>query len=111
MPKAPAKARKTQTAKGKIARQKLTFTCACTGGCNGRTREISEALFKRHATFRELDEAIEERDVDGLALPPEQQASSIIQGRNYDEPKSVSLRKYKSVIRVPADELQFEYPF
>lgn len=89
MPKAPAKTQKVQTAKGKATRQKPIFTCACTGGCNGRMREISEAQFKRHATFRELDEAIEKGDVDNLALPPDQQAS-VIQRGEYDEPKSVS---------------------
>ena len=57
MPKATGKARKVKTTKGKAASGKPTFTCACTGGCKGCTQELSEALYKRHAKFRELDEA------------------------------------------------------
>ena len=59
MPKATGKARKVdgKTIKGNTASGKLTFTCTCTGGRKGCTQELSEALYKRHAKFRELDEA------------------------------------------------------
>ena len=59
MPKATGKARKVdgKTTKRNTARGKLTFTCTCTGGCKGCTQELTEALYKRHAKFRELDEA------------------------------------------------------
>ena len=69
MPKATGKARKVKTTKGKAASGKPTFTCACTGGCKGRTRELSEALYKKHANFRALDEATDKGNVDDLASP------------------------------------------
>ena len=68
MPKATGKARKVQTTRGKAASRlgRPTFTCTCTGGCQGRTRELSEALFKRHDKFRELDKANDKGNADDL---------------------------------------------
>lgn len=69
MPKAvgeAGKARKVKSnlkAAGKLTR---TFICACTSGCKGRSREISEALYKKHAKFRELDEATDKGNVGDL---------------------------------------------
>lgn len=84
MPKAAGKTRKVKTTKGKAASGKPTFTCACTGGCKGRTRELSEALYKKHAKFRELDEAPGEGNVDELASESLQQASNV-QRSEHDE--------------------------
>jgi hypothetical protein len=79
MPKA-ALAGKART-KGKAESGKPTYTCACIGGCKGRTRQLSEALYKKHAKFRELDEATDKGNVDDLASP--QQAN--IQHSQHDE--------------------------
>jgi len=88
MPKAAGKARKVKTTKGKAASGgKPTFTCACNGGCKGRTRELSEALYKKHAKFRELDEATDKGNVDDLASP--QQAN--IQHSQHDESVSFQI--------------------
>ena len=46
---------KAATTKGKAANRKAMFICACIGGCKGRKRQISEALYKKHAKFRELE--------------------------------------------------------
>ena len=71
MPKATGKARKVdgKTTKGNTTSGKPTF-----GGCKGCTRELSEALYKRHAKFRELDEA-NNRNVDARDLASPQQAN------------------------------------
>ena len=71
MPKAAGKARKVKTTKENAASEKPTssFTCACVGGCKGRTRELSEALYKKHAKFRELDKATDKGNMDDLASP------------------------------------------
>jgi hypothetical protein len=92
--KVTGKARKaaTQPASGKP-----TFTCACTGGCKGRTRELSVALYKKHAKFRELDEATDKGN--NLASP--QQAN--IQYSQHDL-ESVSFKlqfkRHHSIIHV-----------
>jgi hypothetical protein len=85
MPKATGTARKVKTTKGKAASMKPTFTCACTGGCKGRTRDLSEALYKKHAKFRELDKATDKGNVDDsdLASPLSRQAN--IQHSQHDE--------------------------
>ena len=90
MPKATGKARKVngKTTKGNTASGKPTFTCACTGGCKGRTRELSEALYKRHAKFRELDEA-NNGNVDARDLDSPQQAN--IQQSQHDESVSFQI--------------------
>jgi hypothetical protein len=81
MPKAAVK-----TTKGKAASGKPTFTCACTRRCKGRVRELSEALYNKHAKFRELDEATNKGNtVDDLAS---RQAN--VQHSQHDE--SVSFR-------------------
>ena len=71
MPKATDKARKVdgKTTKGNTTSGKPTF-----GGCKGCTRELSEALYKRHAKFRELDKA-NNRSVDARDLASPQQAN------------------------------------
>jgi hypothetical protein len=99
MPKAADKleVRKVKATKGKAASRKPTFTCACTGGCKGRTRELSEALYKKHAKFRELDEATDKGNLDDLAS---QQANSNIQHGRHGE--SVSYR-----LQFNATSLQF----
>ena len=56
MPKAASKTKKVKTMKGKTA----TFACACIGGCKGRKRQISEALYKKHAIFRELEDPLKD---------------------------------------------------
>ena len=69
MPKAVGKAGKARKVKGNLkaaGKSTRTFTCACTSGCKGHTREISEALYKKHAKFRELDEATDKGNVDDL---------------------------------------------
>jgi hypothetical protein len=60
MPKAASKTKKVETSKGKAASEKLTFACACIGGCKGRKRQISEALYKKHAKFRELEDPLQD---------------------------------------------------
>lgn len=62
MPKAAGQPRKAKTPKEKATRRKPTFQCVCTGGCKGRARELSEATYKKHTKFRELDKA-ENEDV------------------------------------------------
>ena len=71
MPKATDKARKVygKTTKGNTTSGKPTF-----GGCKGCTRELSEALYKRHAKFRELDKA-NNRSVDARDLASPQHAN------------------------------------
>jgi hypothetical protein len=54
MPKAASKTKKIKTTKVETS-GKLTFECACIGGCKGRKRQISEALYKKHAKFRERE--------------------------------------------------------
>jgi hypothetical protein len=41
----------------------------CTDGCKGHTQELSEALYKKHAKFRELDKATHKGNMDDLASP------------------------------------------
>jgi hypothetical protein len=91
MPKATGTARKVKTTKGKAASRKPTFTCACTGGCKGRTRDLSEALYKKHAKFRELDKATDKGNVDDsdLASPLSRQANHI-QHSQHDDDEVVS---------------------
>ena len=55
MPKATSTTKELETTKRKAANRKATFVCACIGGCKGRKRQISEALYKKHAKFRELE--------------------------------------------------------
>lgn len=81
MPKAASKARQVKTTQGKATSGKPTFKCACTGGCEGRTRELSGALYKRHAKFRELDEATEKGNIDELSFPQREN----IQHSQHDE--------------------------
>ena len=47
MPKAASKAKKGETTKRKATNGKVTFACGCNGGCKGRKREISKALYKK----------------------------------------------------------------
>ena len=93
MPKATGKARKVagKTTKGKAASGKPTFTCACTGGCKGRTQELSEALYKKHAKFRELDEATDKDNMDARdsSLASPQQAN--IQHSQHDDSVSFQI--------------------
>ena len=67
MPKVAGKPRKVKTTRA-VASRKPTFTCTCTGGCKGCTQELSEALYKKHAKFRVLDEATNKGNVDDLAF-------------------------------------------
>ena len=60
MPKAASKAKKGETMKRKATNGKVTFACSCNGGCKGRKREISEALYKKHANFRELEDTLQD---------------------------------------------------
>jgi hypothetical protein len=60
MPKAASKAKKEEAKKRKATNGKVTFACGCKGGCKGRKREISEALYKKHANFRELEDALQD---------------------------------------------------
>jgi hypothetical protein len=62
MPKAASKTKKVKSTKGdsEAASGKLTFACACIGGCKGRKRQISEALYKKHAEFRELEDPLQD---------------------------------------------------
>ena len=71
MPKDTGKARKVdgKTTRGNTTSGKPTF-----GGCKGCTQELSEALYNRHAKFRELDEA-NNRNVDARDLASPQQAN------------------------------------
>ena len=71
MPQATGKARKVdgKTTKGNTTSRKPTF-----GGYKGCTQELSEALYKRHAKFWELDEA-NNRNVDEWDLASPQQAN------------------------------------
>lgn len=55
MPKAATTTKEVEKTKGKAANRKATFVCACIGGCKGRKRQISEALYKKHARYRELE--------------------------------------------------------
>ena len=57
MPKAASKAKKGETTKRKATNGKA---CGCNGGCKGHKREISEALYKKHANFRELEDALQD---------------------------------------------------
>ena len=60
MPKAASKAKKGETTKRKATNGKVTFACSCNGGCKGRNQEISKALYKKHANFRELEDALQD---------------------------------------------------
>jgi hypothetical protein len=84
MPRAKVTGKARKATSGKPTR---TFTCACTGGCKGRIRELSEALYKKHAKFRELDEATDNLKGNDLASP--QQAN--IQYSQHDH-ESVSFK-------------------
>jgi hypothetical protein len=64
MPKAASKTEKVKTTKGKVASGKLTYACACIGGCKGRKQQISEALYKKHAKFRELEDRLQDERID-----------------------------------------------
>ena len=55
MPKAATTTKEVEKTKGKAANRKATFVCACIGGCKGHKRQISEALYKKHARYRELE--------------------------------------------------------
>ncbi|KAF8895750.1 hypothetical protein CPB84DRAFT_1748364 [Gymnopilus junonius] len=60
MPKTASKAKKVKMTKGKVANQKPTFACSCIGSCKGHTQEISKALYKKHAKFRELEDTLQD---------------------------------------------------
>ena len=55
MPKAASTIKGVETTRGKAANRKATFVCACIGSCKGRKRQISEALYKKYAKYRELE--------------------------------------------------------
>ena len=80
---AAGRPRKAKATKEKATSRKPTFRCTCTGGCKGRTRELSEAMYKKHAKFRELDEARNKGNVDELASKSPQQAN--VQRSQHDE--------------------------
>jgi hypothetical protein len=94
--KVAGKARKVKTTKGNLkstsTSRKPTFTCACTGGCKGRIRELSEALYKKHAKFRELDEATDKGNMDDLAPESPRQANLNVQYSQHDESVTVSFK-------------------
>ena len=60
MPKAASKTKKVETTKGKVVSGKLTYACVCIGGCKGCKQQISEALYKKHAKFRELEDSLQD---------------------------------------------------
>ena len=58
MPKAAKKVKsRANEGEGSVAEK---FSCACIGGCKGRKRQISEALYKKHAKFRELEDPLQD---------------------------------------------------
>ena len=60
MPKAARKAKNVETTMGKTVNGRPTFACGCIGGCKGHKRKISEAFYKKHAKFRELEDALQD---------------------------------------------------
>ncbi len=82
MPKA---AKRPKTKRLKTTNSLATFTCACTGGCHGRQRELSEAQYKKHARFRRSDEDRDSGDASNDVAPS--QSTNI----RHSEPEPVSL--------------------